>query len=370
MLDKLKKHFVGLEDPRIASAKIKHNFWGIIGLCICGTICVSDGFKDIEEYGKAKEEWLSKFLPLENGIPSHDTIARVISMICPKKFHECFQSWVNSFVKVADSLIAIDGKKLLSSCDKKQYKNPLYLVHAWATEHDVLLGQVKTEAKSNEVTAIPKLLDLLEVEGNTISIDAMGCQKKIADKIDKLGGNYNLAVKNNHPNLFKSIEEKFSQINDNDSIKSFLPKKEINHGREEVRKFYLTDDLTNIYGANDWSGLSNIGMVESFRTIDGKTSTSKRYYIISGEITVGKFARNTRDHWRVENNLHWVLDVNYREDENRVRKDNASENLALLRRLTLNMIKLNTSCKIGVMAKRKKAGWDNQYLLKILGVSN
>ena len=364
-LQAIEKHFSSLEDPRQLK-KCKHELIDIMAISICAVVCGAEGFKEIERYGKMKIEWLQTFLKLENGIPTHHTIGRLFFSICPEKFQACFSNWVNDILeRIEGQLIPIDGKTVRRSYDNSSNKSAIHIVNAWASENNALLAQITTEEKSNEVTAIPKLIDLIDIRGCTVSIDAMGCQKNIAEKIIDSGGDYVLALKDNHPNLSMAVEGIFDKLTQSGKVKPMTIESK-GHGRLEIRKHYTISDIKSLPGIDDWKGLRSIGMVESERHINGHVSMEKRYYIMSHGDDLTVFAKNTRNHWSIENRLHWVLDVVFKEDESRIRKDHAPENISLIRKMALNMLKKENTEKSGIAIKRKMAGWDNSYLLKVL----
>jgi predicted transposase YbfD/YdcC len=309
-------------------------------------------------------------LQLPNGIPSHDTFGRVFSLIAPSHFQQCFINWVESVTDILKGqVVAIDGKTLRRSHDKKSEKSAIHMVSAWAAKNRTVLGQVKTEEKSNEITAIPELLEVLDISGCIVTIDAMGCQKKIAGKIIEKDADYILALKGNQGNLAKEVEAFFTEADKNSyngmSV-DFYETKDVNHGRIEYRRYWLTDAIDGIAGTESWPGLKTVGMVESERHVDDDVSIEYRYYISSIENDAKKFGDGVRAHWGIENSLHWVLDIAFREDESRVRTGNAPENLATARHIALNLLKNEKTAKIGVKNKRLKAGWDNSYLAKLL----
>lgn len=366
------KCFDELKDYRVVG-RCTHKLTDIIMLSICAVICGANSWTDIEDFGHAKLSWLKKVLELPGGIPSHDTLGRVFSLINPVKFEACFLKWVNfAFEMTGGEIIPIDGKSLRRSYDKKSEKAPIHMVSAWSAKNGIVLGQVATSEKSNEITAIPKLLDLLDVNGCIITIDAMGCQKDIARTIIDGGGDYVIAIKNNQPTLFhevvecmeNAIEEAFYK---NTSTISFYETMDNGHGREEKRRYYIMDDLEDVESSFEWPGLNSIGMVESLRTVDGETSINRRYYISSIEKDGKTFGIAVRKHWHIENSLHWVLDVSFREDESRIRQNNGPENFAVFRRIALNSLKNEKSSKRGLKAKRMRAGWDEKYLAKVIG---
>ncbi len=364
----LVEHFASLQDPRMLR-KNQHNLLDIVVIAICGIICGADDWVSIAEFGRSKEGWFRTFLELPNGIPSHDTFGRVFSLISPTGFQRCFTQWMRSLSGVFEGLVAIDGKTLRRSHDRSSNRSAIHMVSAWASENSLVLGQVKTDEKSNEITAIPELLRALAIKGCLVSIDAMGCQTAIAKQIIEQGGDYLLALKGNQGNLAEEVEELFEQadrVGYEGYDVQFLETKEHNHGRHEVRRYWAMSCVEQLVHAKRWSKLNMVGMVESERTVDGETSIEYRYYIGSFGNDVQTFAKGARGHWGVENGLHWVLDVAFREDDSRVRKGHAPENLALLRHIAVNLLKQEKTAKLGVKNKRLKAGWDESYLAKLL----
>jgi predicted transposase YbfD/YdcC len=361
-------HFASLEDPRVLGRN-RHNLIDILVIAICGVICSADDWVSIAEFGEAKEDWFREFLELPNGIPSHDTFGRTFSLLSPEAFQESFISWVRSLTGVFEGLVAIDGKTLRRSHDRRSGKAAIHMVSAWASENSFVLGQVKTEEKSNEITAIPELLRVLSVKGCLVSIDAMGCQKAIAKQIVEQGGDYLLALKGNQSNLADEVEAVFS-VADGVGYEGYAvdyhETEERNHGRHEIRRYWSLASKDLLVHAGAWANLRMIGMMESERTVNEETSIEYRYYIASIENSATEFARAVRGHWGIENGLHWVLDVALREDDCRVRKGNAPENLALLRHIAINAVKQEKTKKLGVKNKRLKAGWDETYLAKIM----
>lgn len=361
-------HFASLEDPRVLGRN-RHNLIDILVIAICGVICSADDWVSIAEFGEAKEDWFREFLELPNGIPSHDTFGRTFSLLSPEAFQESFISWVRSLTGVFEGLVAIDGKTLRRSHDRRSGKAAIHMVSAWASENSFVLGQVKTEEKSNEITAIPELLRVLSVKGCLVTIDAMGCQKAIAKQIVEQGGDYLLALKGNQSNLADEVEAVFS-VADGVGYEGYAvdyhETEERNHGRHEIRRYWSLASKDLLVHAGAWANLSMIGMMESERTVNEETSIEYRYYIASIENSATEFARAVRGHWGIENGLHWVLDVALREDDCRVRKGNAPENLALLRHIAINAVKQEKTKKLGVKNKRLKAGWDETYLAKIM----
>ena len=364
-------HFKALPDPRLDRTKL-HTLQDMLVIAICGVLCGADNWVAIEQFGNAKLDWFRRFLRLPNGIPSHDTFGRTFAALDPEAFASCFAAWVRAVAEISEGqIIAIDGKTLRRSFDKASSRAAIHMVSAWASKNKMVLGQVKTEEKSNEITAIPQLLKLLEIEGCIVTIDAMGCQKKIAANIVNKKADYVLALKGNQETLSREVENLFAQAetkNSNEKIRQSAEKVEIGHGRIEQRRYSMIGKLDTLSNAEAWEGLRSVGMVESVRIYRSKVSTERRYYITSLQSThTRKFATAVRAHWGIENSLHWVLDVQFREDESRVRKDNAPANLATIRHIALNLLKQEKTVKIGIANKRLKAGWDENYMLKVLG---
>ncbi len=360
--------FSSLTDPRIIK-KTRHQLEEIITITICAVISGADSWVEIEEYGHCKYEWLKTFLELSNGIPSHDTFGRFFSLVSTQELETCFLNWVQSVVEVVDDVIAIDGKQLRRSYDRASNKAAIHMVSAWASENGMVIGQVKTDEKSNEITAIPELLKVLELKGCIVTIDAMGCQKQIAEQIVTGEADFVLALKGNQGNLYQDVYQFFQ-----DSIDTnfegldwdYHETEDSNHGRVEIRRYWTVSSLGALSELNDWPMVNSIGIVESERQIGGKNSLEFRFYISSLAGDAKQFAKAVRNHWGIENSLHWVLDVAFREDESRIRIGNAPANLSIIRHLALNLIKKEKSLKVGTKVKRMRAGWDNDYLLKIL----
>lgn len=366
----LLEHFKDLEDPR-AEHLLEHQLLDIIGLTICAVICGADSWVDIEHYGKAKQAWLSGFLALPNGIPSHDTIARLFAALDPSGLQACFLSWVKALAHLsAGEVIAIDGKTLRHSYDTGGNKGAIHMVSAWATQNRLVLGQVKVDEKSNEITAIPQLLSVLDLTGCVVTIDAMGTQKAIAQQIIDRGGDYVLSLKGNQGNLHQDVQQLFAwgrQTAFQDMPHEYAQTLDGGHGRMEIRRHWLLAGVEHLMDADLWPGLTRVGLVEAERRLPGQAPTlEQRYYLLSGEGNVEGFAKAVRSHWGIENQVHWVLDVAFNEDDSRIRKDHAPENLALIRHVALNLLRQDAAGKGGIKAKRLKAGWDNDYLAHIL----
>ena len=363
------EHFSGIKDPRIERCK-RHGLLDILFLSVSAVLAGAEGWEAIEEFGHLKLGWLRKYVPLANGIPRHDTIARVISRLNPEGLQRCFLNWTQAVAEATPGqVVAMDGKTLRRSFDRASRKSALHLVSAWASRNGVVLGQVKTEEKSNEITAIPALLALLELKGCIVTLDAMGCQREIAEKIVEKQADYVLAVKQNQGGLHEDLVEFFdtAQQNDFNSVTHDSHEEtDAGHGRVEVRRYWQSTDIDYLSRGAAWAGLKTIGMTESERHLGEKVTLERRYYISSLPLDAKAFGNAVRTHWAVENSLHWVLDVTFREDESRLRRGHAAENFGILRRLALNLLKQETSTAKSQKAKRRSSGWDDDYREKIL----
>ena len=359
-------HFSSIKDPGVNRQK-KHQLQDIFFISICATICGADNWVAIEQFGLAKEAWFTELLGLEHGIPSHDTFGEVYAAIDTEQFSICFSRWVADLANITEGeVIAIDGKCLRRSIDKASKKAAIYMVSAWAQHNNLVLGQVKVDDKSNEITAIPKLLSRLDIAGAVITIDAMGCQKKIAEQIKQQGGDYVFSLKGNQGNLHDDVKTFFtSSLSPAVASVSY----EGEHGRIETRSIRATADIAWLQERHDWKSLQSIIAVTAKREIDNKVTEEIRYFISSLDANdLERLERVVRAHWAIENNLHWVLDIAFDEDSNRTRKGHSAANLAVIRHIALNLIKAEKTSRVGIKIKRLKAGWDNEYLRRVIGI--
>jgi predicted transposase YbfD/YdcC len=360
--------FENLTDPRMERTR-QHELFDLVVVALCGTIAGSNSWADIERFGNERLPWLRKFLRLENGIPSHDTFGRVFARLDPAQLAGCIGQWLDDVGREIGGHIAIDGKTLCGSFDKAAGQNPLHLVSAWATETRLTLGQIATDAKSNEITAIPLLLELLDLKDATVTIDAMGCQKDIAAKIVEGGGDYVLALKDNHPKLCQAVEQEFSA-----AVEAAAPPRglrrhvtvETSHGREERREYFALPAPATLPSFADWKRLTTIVMVLRITVVNGQERGEVCYFLSSLPAKVRTLAKRIRQHWSIENQLHWVLDVDFTEDGSRIRKQHAPQTAAMLRRLAVSILSLDTSIKDNVKGKRYRASLSTEVLERIL----
>ena len=357
-------HFATLKDPRIERTK-RHDLLDIIVIALCGIICGADSWVEIAEFGQAKEAWLKQVLTLPHGIPSHDTFGRVFALLDPVAFHQCFLNWIHAVQQATHGdIVAIDGKTLRRSFDHASGQHPLHLVSAWACKNRLVLGQLKTADHSNEITAIPHLLQLLDLAGCTVTIDALGTQKQIARAITTADADYVLALKGNHETAFDEVR---TFLDDWATTHPASQTTEKDHGRVEIRRAWLSGEIAWFQDKPVWPGLTSVGMVEAQRHIKSQIQTQRRSDLSSLPAQdVPRFADAVRAHWNIENALHWTLDVCFGEDQSRVRQQHAPENLAILRRMALNLLKRETSRKGGVKVRRLRAACDTTYLAQIL----
>ncbi len=370
-IELVEKHFGCLKDFRDKRG-LRHKLKEIIGIAILAIICGADEFTEMEEFGNMKKDFLGTFMELPNGIPSHDTFGRVFSLLPPDEFRACFVAWVQSICDLCGDIVNIDGKALRRSFDTDKGKAMIYMVSAWANANNLVLGQVKVAEKSNEITAIPKLLKLLNLAGCIITIDAMGTQKEIAKGIIDNQADYVLALKGNQGNLKEEVGEAFEKF-DAKKKASVDKSLQVGHGRIEERICYAVPakEYLSPLELAKWESLESIVKIEAYVTYKngkkaGHQEYQERYYISSLGQMAGRINHAIQSHWGIETKLHWVLDIAFREDDSRVRKGHADENFAIARHIALNKLKKEESCTRGVKAKRKKAGWNEEYLLKVL----
>lgn len=371
-IEKITQHFTKVKDPRIDRTK-RHKLMDILVIAILAIICGADGWTDVELFGQTKKAWLHTFLALPNGIPSHDTFGRVFAAIDPEAFQAGFQEWVQTIQDLTQGeIIALDGKQLRGSQDGPAGKQAIYMVSAWAAQNQLVLGQRKVDEKSNEITAIPKLLKLLDLAGCIVTVDALNTQTQIAKMIKQRGGEYILAVKENQGHLYEDLMDLFGDDRANDFLDApYRQAKQVSkdHGRLEIRRCWSISDpeyLAQIRDIDHWDGVQTLVLITSERHIGDQVETQDRYFISSLDNDPERILQAKRSYWGIENSLHWVLDLAFNEDRSRVRKDHAPENLAVMRHMAVNLLKQEQSVKVGIRAKRMKCGWDTEYLLKVL----
>jgi predicted transposase YbfD/YdcC len=365
----LEEYFAGLPDPRIERCR-RHKLIDIVTIAICSVLCGGEGFTDMEEFGQARHEWLKTFLELPHGIPSHDTFGRVFARLSPAGFEACFENWVRVNVKkLSGEVVSLDGKRARHSYDKAEGKEAIELVSAWARTQRLTLGQVKVASTSNEITAVPELLKVIEMEGAVVTVDALNTQKEIAAQIRARHAHYVMALKGNHAGLKKEVRELFCAIKEERTSGYQIETSRTidkEHGRIEQRTCWHVEVLPERFGEGHlWKDLRSVAMVEAIREVGAEVTHEVRYYLSSLEVEAEKMNEIIRGHWAIENSCHWILDVVFREDDSRVRAGNAAQNLALVRKIALNMLSREKSCKRGIKVKRFKAALDLQYLLKV-----
>jgi len=363
-------HFATLDDPRVERTKL-HPLLSIVTIAICAVIGGSESWDDIAEFGDVKADWFATFLDLPHGIPSHDTFNRVFAALDPMQFQTCFLQWMQAVAGVLPAqVIALDGKTVRGSQDRVNGKQAIHMVSAWATENRLVLAQVKVDQKSNEITALPELLRQLALAGCVVTIDAMGCQRQIAQQILDQGGDYVLGLKGNQSSLHDDVQWSFSLAQqDGGAGVSQVETVEKGHGRIETRRAWVIDDaeiIAWVQRQHDWPGLQAIGWVQAERRIGTERSVEDRYYLLSRPLTAAAFGGAARSHWSIENRVHWVLDVTFHEDQSRIRAGFAAENFAVLRHIALNLLRQQQTKRLSIKTKRLKAGWDTAYLLQIL----
>ena len=363
----MSEYFEGMTDPR-QEAKVKHSFIETVMIVICAVIAGCDVWEDIADYCRVKEAWFREALGLElaNGIPSHDTMERIFAMLNPKEFQERFIAWVqHACGKQSREIISVDGKTMRGSGSEEQ--KPIHMVSAWANKAKAVFGQMAVDGKTNEITAVPELLELLDIEGTIITADAMSCQKEIVRKIREKGADYVIGLKDNQPKLRQETEEYFTAALEEPQFYNRVEKhvtQEKGHGRIETREYYLCTDPDFLKLHGEWRDLRGVGMMKS-RIIEGETTTEETHYYISSLEDVREFSIAARSHWGVENSLHWCLDVTFREDHSRMRKDNTAENFAVVRHIVLNILK-RMDDKLSVARRRRRCCYDDDYLQKVL----
>ena len=363
--------FASLTDPRCPSApNSRHLLMDILIIAVCAVISGAEGWEDIEEYGKAQAEWFADLLDLPHGIPGHDTFRRVLSRLDPDELTRCFIAWTSALREASGGdMVSIDGKTLRHAFDRATSTAAIHMVSAWASVNRLVLGQLKVEEKSNEITAIPALVQMLDLQGAVVTIDAMGCQKEIAKTITEQGADYVVALKDNHPTLSEAVTLFLNDARATGfaAIKhSYYETVDGDHGRIETRRYWLTSEIEWLGAKASWSNLQSVGMVESRREIGDTVQIDTRYFLTSLPAHGVRFAQAVRQHWGIENSLHWVLDVSFDEDACRIRKDKGAQTFAVLRHMAINLLRREPHHKRGIKARRKRAGWDHAYLVQVL----
>jgi predicted transposase YbfD/YdcC len=362
-------YFSVLEDPRRYNRR--HKLLDIVVIAICAAICGAEGWEDIELFGETKEEWLRGFLELPHGPPSDDTYRRVFAALDATEFQSCFMDWIEAVEELTKGqVIAVDGKTLRRSHDRSKGKKALQMVSAWASANGLVLGQRKVDGESNEITAVPELLDALEIAGCTVTLDAIHCQTETVETIVDKGADYVLPVKENQPRLLEALQGLFDDPGEMHWVEcDYHRTEDRGHGRVEIRECWSTSDpeyLNYIGTLAEWRDLQSISMIQAERQLGDQTTVSRRYFISSLSGDAERLLKAVREHWGIENKVHWVLDIAFREDDCRIRKGHGAENFAVLRHIALNLLRRETSAKRSIKGKRMKAALDENYLLKVL----
>ncbi len=366
----LVEEFSALEDPR-CGGKVEHRLIDILVITVCAVVAGAESWEDIALYGRSKIDWLSKFLVLPNGIPAHDTFRRVFMLIDTGRFETCFEAWARSFGATLDrEVVAIDGKTIRGSFDRGREQGPLHVISAWACERRLVLGQRQVGDKSNEITAIPELLDVLDIKGAIVTLDAMGCQRTIATKILERGADYLVTLKANQGKKHSAVRELcaatcFSRSPAHQPVHDEF---DDGHGRLVRRRVFVCPDAMALEPLRDWPGLKSVLAAETIRSVNGsgKTEAEIRYFLSSSADQPEVLANAIRRHWQVENSLHWVLDVTFNEDHCRIRDRNAAQNFSLLRKIAINLVRRHQTSKASLKGRRKMAAWDNRYMEQVL----
>lgn len=374
-IDQMWTFFAVVHDPRRQHPTTLHTLETILTITILATICGAQNWVEIAHWGQAKAAWLAEFLDLTQGIPSHDTFGRVFAVLDPESLQQAFVSWMTALADLSQDIVALDGKTIRRSLDRADGKGPIHVVNAWASANELVLAQFKVDAKSNEITALPALLRMLNLAGAVVTIDAMGCQVEIARQIQAQGADYVLSLKENQPGLYRDCDDLFTWLRgahprDQPVAFGYTEQVDGGHGRIETRRVWSTEALEGLDTGERWAGLASLVMVESSRQLGEEESVERRYYLSSlpgaTDADAQRLNRVIRAHWEIENRVHWILDVAMGEDVNRTRKGESAQNLALIRKLALNLLRQERSVTVGIAAKQKRAGWDHDYLLKIL----